>query len=145
MRPDDESVINVPPPDFGGFRSELNQSCNIDEECAYVKFAKCINSKCNCMERYVASTTGSRCLPIAEEYRSQCVDNSQCMETLGHGSECLNGYCDCREIYQFRKKINKCVMDICKASYSIIVKLIFGISFKILKVGIPLLYFYAKT
>ncbi|XP_018580304.1 prion-like-(Q/N-rich) domain-bearing protein 25 [Anoplophora glabripennis] len=91
---------------------ELDQNCNNDGECAFVPFSECLNSKCSCMKRYVASIKGSRCLPLAEGLRSSCVDNAQCTEILGSGSECSKGICDCKEMYQFNNKTNKCIIDI---------------------------------
>lgn len=92
--------------------SELDQNCSTHGECAFVPFSKCINSTCKCMEKYVASSRGSRCLSVAEGFGLHCVDNAQCTVILGSGSECLKGICDCKEMHHFNNKTNKCVTDI---------------------------------
>lgn len=54
------------------------------------------------------------CLPIAEKPNATCTDDIQCTTSLGKGSGCIGGYCKCKEIYQFKNSINKCVRDMSK-------------------------------
>ncbi|KAJ8933192.1 hypothetical protein NQ314_014165 [Rhamnusium bicolor] len=94
--------------------SQLGQHCKNNGECSFVAFSECRNSKCTCIEKYVASTRGSRCLLVAKEVRSPCVDDAQCTRQLGGASGCMDGFCECKEMYQLKNDTNKCVRDMRK-------------------------------
>ncbi|XP_023026079.2 uncharacterized protein isoform X1 [Leptinotarsa decemlineata] len=90
---------------------ELGQNCGSDAECSATHFSKCINSTCSCIDGFVASTRGSRCLPVVDGEHAPCVDNVQCTATMGESSECADAFCQCKDLYQVKNSTKKCVRD----------------------------------
>ncbi|KAK4882358.1 hypothetical protein RN001_005677 [Aquatica leii] len=90
----------------------IEQVCHRNEECAHIDFTECSNKKCTCNTDYVYNKKRLRCLLKAHNISSRCFENIQCSSTLGFGSECHQGVCKCKEVYNYKTSINKCVLDI---------------------------------
>ncbi|KAF5301022.1 hypothetical protein FQR65_LT09005 [Abscondita terminalis] len=89
----------------------IESPCQKDEECALTEFSHCVDMECQCNTEYVYSKTYSKCLLKAGNISSKCLENSQCTSMLGFGSECFRGYCFCKDLYNYKRSINKCVRD----------------------------------
>ncbi|XP_017775716.1 PREDICTED: tenascin-like [Nicrophorus vespilloides] len=87
----------------------LGESCHESNECT-VEYSECVDNVCSCIQRYVRSD--QRCLLQSKTFLSPCVEDIQCTETLGSGSQCLQGFCNCYDLFQFKAANNKCVKDL---------------------------------
>ncbi|KAJ8958293.1 hypothetical protein NQ318_017439 [Aromia moschata] len=90
---------------------ELGQDCKELAECVFIEFAECKNSKCACVTNYVENRNRSRCLLVADGVGSVCVEDAQCKKQLGGASECKDGQCACKEMYQLKNATNTCVRE----------------------------------
>uniref|UniRef100_A0A1A9W6B2 EB domain-containing protein n=1 Tax=Glossina brevipalpis TaxID=37001 RepID=A0A1A9W6B2_9MUSC len=64
-----------------------------------------ILQKCICSEGFVTAINNSVCLS-ASTYLKNCEENSQCIVTMGPGSKCIDGVCECDGKY-YPEEINK--------------------------------------
>ncbi|KAJ8972206.1 hypothetical protein NQ317_019831 [Molorchus minor] len=79
---------------------DFGEICERDEECSLTNFTKCKESRCACREDYVKNKIGS-----------DCISDVQCTRSLGGGAACINGHCDCKEIYQYKNTTNSCFLE----------------------------------
>lgn len=109
----------------------LGDICQHRGECSNVPLALCTKFQCTCINKYVQVPTPEPghdiCLPIGEKINDTCIDDIQCTITLGIGSACIDGFCTCKEMYQLKNSINKCVKDMSKCIYMTIYVLYFNI------------------
>ncbi|XP_019880581.2 prion-like-(Q/N-rich) domain-bearing protein 25 [Aethina tumida] len=88
---------------------DLGQRCAETNECIKTEHSRCVEAKCTCEEEYVAGA--AKCLIKAKGIDSPCSEDVQCVITLGSGSQCFNGYCRCKELFQVKNSTGKCVQD----------------------------------
>ncbi|KAL3276332.1 hypothetical protein HHI36_011716 [Cryptolaemus montrouzieri] len=98
----------------------LGDPCQLHGECSLTSYTKCLKSKCECTENYVAN--GLECLLKANSINFTCFEDIQCQFQLSHGAECSSGVCRCKDLFHFKASSNQCVHDIllnenCRSHY----------------------------
>ncbi|GLV31423.1 hypothetical protein CBL_07185 [Carabus blaptoides fortunei] len=103
----------------------LGGTCKREEECSYIKFARCGTMYCECMEGYVPATDKQHCLPIANTTNLECEEADQCRNLYGEGAICHHNVCDCDAVHRVANssgcpsRLNKPCSDIIECqSYS---------------------------
>ncbi|CAH1971230.1 unnamed protein product [Acanthoscelides obtectus] len=89
----------------------LSQACTTELECSLTHAAFCLRGKCSCLDSHAPNRNATKCLPVALGHGASCEDDVQCTVTLGGASECHQGTCTCKEMYQLKASIGKCVRD----------------------------------
>ncbi|CAG9860996.1 unnamed protein product [Phyllotreta striolata] len=91
--------------------AKLGESCKVNPECSLNKFSSCVNSTCQCNVNYTSGLNNTVCLPVSLSANSSCVEKAQCTVSMGDNAHCVDGLCNCKELYYYKDKINKCVED----------------------------------
>lgn len=91
---------------------ELGGACKVNEDCLNINFGICQDNICTCNTGYVQSMKTSTCIIKANKISSNCMENVQCISSLGYGSMCSDdGTCKCLEFHHFVKDENKCIIN----------------------------------
>ncbi|XP_050313433.1 prion-like-(Q/N-rich) domain-bearing protein 25 [Anthonomus grandis grandis] len=90
---------------------ELDGTCAHIGECSVTTFARCIENKCTCEDGYIPNNSSTKCLEIAKKPNDICYEDIQCKKNLGR-AVCKQGFCQCEELFQFKKSKGICVRDL---------------------------------
>lgn len=92
----------------------IRKDCLQDQDCEYIRGARChedysdkSKKTCVCPPHTIIGTHEPKCLAVATEPSSMCIESSQCVAGLDN-ADCVDGKCRCRVNFHFSLLSERC-------------------------------------